>query len=117
MMLPQPVKAAYRSARTLYRRLRKRSVFEKIYREPVGRCRVALWNRAFGLAATEKVRKGLVDAIQQLDVHTIIDAPCGDFYWLSTLDLAQHLTWYRGFDIVPQAIAKNKQRFTTEKIS
>jgi hypothetical protein len=117
MKLPQPVKAGYKAVRAFYRRLRKRSVFEKIYRENLWGDAESRSGTGSGLAATEKVRKGLVDAIQRLDVHTIIDAPCGDFYWLSTLDLAQHLTWYRGFDIVPQVIAKNKQRFTTEKIS
>jgi hypothetical protein len=117
MKLPQPVKAGYRAVRAFYRRLRKQSVFEKIYRENLWGDAESRSGTGSGLAATEKVRKGLLDAIQRLDVHTIVDAPCGDFYWLSKLDLSQHLTWYRGFDIVPQVIAQNKQRFATEKIS
>jgi hypothetical protein len=117
MMLPQPVKTAFRSVRALYRRLRKRSVFEEIYRENLWGDAESRSGKGSGLAATEKVRRGLLDAIERLDVHTIVDAPCGDYYWLSTVDLARRLTWYRGFDIVPQVIAENKRLFTTEKIS
>jgi hypothetical protein len=116
-MVPQPVKTAYRSLRALYRSLRKRSVFEKIYRENLWGDAESRSGSGSGLAATEKVRKGLLDAIQRLDVHTIVDAPCGDYYWLSTVDLARNLGWYKGLDIVPQLIEQNNQRFATEKIS
>jgi hypothetical protein len=116
-MLIQPAKTAYRSARSLYRRLRKKSVFERIYRENLWGDAESRSGPGSGLAATEKLRKGLLDAIQRLDVHTIVDAPCGDYYWLSTLDLSRHLTWYRGYDIVPQVIEQNNQRFASEKIS
>jgi hypothetical protein len=116
-MLPQPVKTAYRSLRAFYRSLRKRSVFEKIYRENLWGDAESRSGGGSGLAATEKVRKGLLDAIQRLDVHTIVDAPCGDYYWLSTVDLSRNLAWYKGLDIVPQLIEQNNQRFATPKIS
>lgn len=116
-MVPQPVKTAYRSLRALYRSLRKRAVFEKIYYENLWGDAESRSGGGSGLAATEKVRKGLLDAIQRLDVHTMVDAPCGDSYWLSNVDLASHLAWYKGLDIVPQLIQQNNQRFATEKIS
>jgi hypothetical protein len=116
-MIVQPMKTAYRSARALYRRLRKRSVFEKIYRENLWGDAESRSGSGSGLAATEKVRRGLLDAIQRLDVHSILDAPCGDYYWLSTVDLSRHLSSYRGIDIVPQVIEQNNRRFGTDKIS
>jgi hypothetical protein len=116
MMLPQPVKAAYRSMRAFYRSLRKQSVFEKIYRENLWGDAESRSGTGSGLAATEKVRRGLLDAIQRLGVQTIVDAPCGDFYWLSTVDLSKNLTWYRGFDIVPQVIEQNNKQFASKKI-
>ncbi len=116
-MLPQPVKTAYRSLRAFYRSLRKRSVFEKIYRENLWGDAESRSGGGSGLAATEKVRRGLLDAIQRLDVHTIVDAPCGDYYWLSTVDLSRNLTWYKGLDIVPQLIEQDNKRFATDKIS
>jgi hypothetical protein len=116
-MLPQSVRAAYRALRARYRKLRKRSVFEKIYRENLWGDAESRSGSGSGLAATEKFRKGLMDAIRRLDVHTIVDAPCGDYYWLSTVNLSQRLTWYQGFDIVPQLIDENNRRFATAKIS
>src|SRR5665213_1381952 len=116
-MLPQQLMAAYRAVRAQYRRLRKRSVFEKIYRENLWGDAESRSGSGSGQAATEKVRSGLLDAIQRLDIHTIVDAPCGDFYWLSTVDLSRRLTWYQGFDIVPQLIEQNNRRFATDKIS
>jgi hypothetical protein len=94
-MLPQSVRAAYRALRARYRKLRKRSVFEKIYRENLWGDAESRSGSGSGLAATEKFRKGLMDAIRRLDVHTIVDAPCGDYYWLSTVNLSQRLTWYQ----------------------
>ncbi len=47
----------------------------------------------------------------------MVDAPCGDYYWLSTLDLSRNLAWYKGLDIVPRLIQQNNQRFATAKIS
>ncbi len=102
--------------RAFYRSLRKQSVFEKIYRENLWGDAESRSGTGSGLAATEKVRKGLLDAIQHLGVQTIVDAPCGDFYWLSTVDLSKNLTWYRGFDIVPQVIEQNNKRFGSQKI-
>jgi hypothetical protein len=116
-MLPQPIMAAYRAVRAQYRSLRKRSIFEKIYRDNLWGDAESRSGTGSGLAATEKIRSGLLDTIQRLDIRTIVDAPCGDYYWLSTVDLSRNLTWYQGFDIVPQLIEQNKSRYATDKIS
>jgi hypothetical protein len=116
-MLPQPIMAAYRAVRAKYRSLRKRSIFEKIYRDNLWGDAESRSGTGSGLAATEKIRRGLLDTIQRLNVRTIVDAPCGDYYWLSTVDLSRNLTWYQGFDIVPQLIEQNKSRYATDKIS
>lgn len=113
----QPALAAYRSVRAFYRRIRKQSVFEKIHRENLWGDPESRSGTGSGLAATESVRRGLSEAIERLGVHTIVDAPCGDFYWLSTLDLAHRLTWYKGFDIVPQVINENRRLWGNETIS
>jgi hypothetical protein len=115
-MLPQPIMAAYRAVRAQYRSLRKRSIFEKIYRDNLWGDAESRSGTGPGLAATEKIRSGLLDAIQRLNVRSV-RCPCGDYYWLSTVDLSRNLTWYQGFDIVPQLIEQNKSRYATDKIS
>ncbi len=103
--------------RAMYRRMRKQSVFEKIYQDNLWGDAESRSGSGSGLAATEKIRTGLLDTIQRLGVHSMVDAPCGDFYWLSTIELGRHLTSYWGFDIVPQVIARNKERWATDNIS
>jgi Methyltransferase domain len=116
-MVPPAAVAAYRSARKLYRRIRRRAVFEQIYRDNLWGDSESRSGSGSSLASTEKIRKGLLDAIERLKVRTVIDAPCGDFYWLSQLDLGRYLTSYVGFDIVPRLIKQNRETWGTEKIS
>lgn len=117
-MTPRPaLEDAYRSVRALYRRIRKQSVFEKIHRENLWGDPESRSGSGSGLTATENVRRGLLDTIEHLGVRTMVDAPCGDYYWLSTLNLSKRLTWYKGFDIVPQVISQNKKVWANETIS
>jgi hypothetical protein len=77
-----------------YRRLRRRAVFEHLYRENLWGNLESRSGSGSCWAATEKIRSGLLDTFKRLNIQTMIDAPCGDFYWLSKLNLGQHLAWY-----------------------
>ena len=114
---PSAVLAAYRFARAFYRRLRRRSVFEEIYDANLWGDRESRSGSGSGLAATEKIRAGLIDILARLNIRSMIDAPCGDYYWLSSLDLAHRLDWYAGYDIVATAIEHNRQSWGSDKIS
>lgn len=111
------LRETYRSAKAQYRRLRRRSVFEQIYAANLWQDAESRSGHGSGLAATEKIRAGLLDTLERLAIHSMIDAPCGDFYWLSKLDLGRRLHWYIGIDIVPQLIAHNKEAWATQGIS
>ena len=113
----QPALEAYRSVRALYRRIRKQSVFEKIHRDNLWGDPESRSGTGSGLAATEKIRHGLLDTMERLGVHTMVDAPCGDYYWLSTLNLPRRLQWYKGLDIVPQVIHRNREEWASETVS
>ena len=111
------LRETYRSAKAQYRRLRRRSVFEQIYAANLWQDAESRSGRGSGLAATEKIRAGLADTIDRMSIRSMVDAPCGDFYWLSKLDLGQRLDWYVGLDIVPQLIAHNKEAWGAHRIS
>jgi hypothetical protein len=59
-----------------------------------------------GLSQTRAVRKFLSDLLVQLQASTILDIPCGDFYWMKEVDLAD--CNYCGADIVDDIINQNK---------
>ncbi|MEL0083426.1 MAG: class I SAM-dependent methyltransferase [Gammaproteobacteria bacterium] len=56
-----------------------------------------------------QVTAHLPELWQQLQVTTILDLPCGDMNWMSSLDLSRYD--YTGADIVPTLIENNRQKF------
>jgi hypothetical protein len=58
---------------------------------------------------TEEIRRELVNIINEFNIKTILDAPCGDFNWMNTIDL--NLDKYIGADIVPDIISRNKELY------
>jgi SAM-dependent methyltransferase len=59
------------------------------------------------LKQTTAVRTALGRLIADLNIRTLLDAPCGDFYWMKEVD--RHGSRYLGVDIVPQMIAVNER--------
>jgi hypothetical protein len=61
------------------------------------------------LAQTLIIRQHLPLLLTRLNVLTFLDASCGDFHWMSQVDLTG--VHYIGMDIVPSVIAGNQQRY------
>lgn len=60
------------------------------------------------LRETEVVREALPRILEQHGCKSILDIPCGDFFWMSRLDLP---ATYIGADIVEALVTINQQRF------
>jgi hypothetical protein len=64
-----------------------------------------------GLGSSMSQTRVLIDTLPALfkerGIHTILDAPCGDFHWMKHVDLASFD--YLGGDIVESVVARNKQ--------
>lgn len=58
---------------------------------------------------TAGIREGLPKLIQEFQIKSMIDAPCGDYYWMKHVDLP--LESYLGLDLVPAIVEKNNQQF------
>ena len=86
----------------------RRSMFTKIYRQNH-------WQGASksgtgsDLGQTQAIRTALRQAIIDLNIKTLLDAPCGDFFWMRAADLP--LEKYIGADIVPSLIAANQEQY------
>jgi hypothetical protein len=61
------------------------------------------------VARASLFRPDLEALIRELGARTLLDAPCGDFNWLSRFDLP--IDCYFGVDIVPSLILRNRRRF------
>jgi hypothetical protein len=61
------------------------------------------------LEATEQLRQALPDALRELNVSTFLDVPCGDWNWMSSLELP--IDRYIGGDLLPSLVETNQRRF------
>jgi len=67
------------------------------------------------LAETKIIRKELPTLLQQLNINSMLDAPCGDLNWIKKMDLS-FLTLYIGADIVRPLINHNQINYGTKNI-
>lgn len=65
-----------------------------------------------GLAQTAAIRSELPKLIRGLGIRSVLDAPCGDFYWMRHVELGAS---YIGIDIVDECIAANR-RFENDSV-
>lgn len=66
------------------------------------------------LAATAELRKLLPGLLAELGIHSMVDVPCGDFFWMQHVDLSG--VRYLGGDIVPDLIARNQSQHARDGI-
>jgi hypothetical protein len=62
------------------------------------------------------IREELTKILHDLKVNILLDAPCGDFYWMKDVlkDIPIHS--YYGVDIVPELIDLNNRCYQTQNI-
>lgn len=65
------------------------------------------------LEQTTVIRNCFTSVLKKYNITTILDIPCGDFYWMSHVDL--HGFHYIGADIVQQLIQRNR-RFSSKNV-
>lgn len=58
---------------------------------------------------TAEIKRQLPGILKQLGIQVFLDVPCGDFSWLSELDLG--VSQYLGGDIVPALVEQNRQKY------
>lgn len=63
------------------------------------------------LYATEKIREAIPGLLSKYGVHSVLDIPCGDFFWFKEMEL--DLDRYIGGDIVAPLIASVADKYTS----
>jgi SAM-dependent methyltransferase len=67
------------------------------------------------MESTVAIRKALPTIFSQFSISKMLDVPCGDFYWMKTVDLSG--IEYTGADIVDEMIADNKKAYQKSNIN
>jgi hypothetical protein len=60
---------------------------------------------------TERVRAILPKLLEELQIKSMLDIPCGDFNWMKEVNLGS--CYYTGADIVHEIISNNKSKYAT----
>jgi SAM-dependent methyltransferase len=70
--------------------------------------------RGSELDCTAAIRAELPSLLQEFEVKSILDAPCGDFNWMRHLLLSE--IRYTGVDVVSDMIGQNQRNYGTDTI-
>ena len=88
-------------------------IFNKYYEECFWGDPNTRSGRGSNLERTTFLRKALPALVDELNAKTILDIPCGDYYWMQQIDLK--VSTYIGADIVIKIVEENNKRFSNEK--
>jgi SAM-dependent methyltransferase len=89
-----------------------KDVFAEIYRENFWLGTKSRSGQGSTLVTTAVIREELPQLFDMFKIETILDAGCGDYYWMRTVDMKSRL--YFGVDIVPEMIEKNREHFADD---
>ena len=88
---------------------RRQSTFQHIYQANRWRNDESRSGHGSSLEQTATVREALPPLIEALSIRSLVDVPCGDFYWMQRVDLRGAA--YIGLDIVEALIEENGARY------
>ena len=88
------------------------TVFSEIYERNIWGDPESVSGRGSTLERTAVIRRALPSLLSEVGATSLLDAPCGDFNWMSQTEIAP--VRYIGADVVPSLIAQNQQRYGSE---
>lgn len=71
--------------------------------------------RGSSFSETARLREAFPRVIEEFQIKSIFDAPCGDFNWMRHILETVNVD-YLGVDIVESVIARNKEQFGTHRV-
>jgi hypothetical protein len=89
--------------------------FEKIYNENYWESSESRSGIGSEIKNTKTLLQGLENIIEEYNIKSIIDIPCGDFNWMRKLNMRN--INYTGLDIVQKAIDENNKKYKKTNVS
>lgn len=94
-----------------FRGLPIQDVFTSIYRDNHWRGRRSVSGTGSDSEQTNEVRRILEGIIDQYEIASILDVPCGDFNWMNEVQFPNRMKYFGG-DIVEELIISNKRKYS-----
>jgi hypothetical protein len=89
--------------------------FTLIYNKNLWRSDKSISGSGSEMTYVENLTLQLPALISQLKIRSLVDAPCGDFNWMSALLPLLNID-YIGMDIVKEIIEENKKRYSSDQV-
>ncbi|MFC4083740.1 class I SAM-dependent methyltransferase [Amycolatopsis samaneae] len=99
----------YRQHAETLERMGNQERFTHIYQANLWGSDVSVSGQGSDLEQTRELRAGLPELFARFGVRTLLDLPCGDFGWLSGVELG--VERYIGGDIVAELVDRNTERY------
>lgn len=86
-------------------------IFNKIYQHNSWGDKESVSGTGSNLEQTAVIREEIPVLLGRLGAASLLDIPCGDFYWMKEVDIRVQ---YTGGDIVPALISANQRKYSSE---
>ncbi len=86
-----------------------KKIFTEIYRNNSFLGRESKSGEGSGLLQTSLIRQELPVLLKRISARTLLDAPCGDLFWISKMEL--DIENYIGIDIVHELVVENRRKY------
>jgi len=101
--------------KVLFKLVSRESVFTSIWRNNYWGSGESLSGPGSTLDYTREIRQRMPTMFNDYHIHSIFDAPCGDFHWMKHVLQDANFS-YLGGDIVGDIVKTNKEKFSSTKI-
>ena len=92
---------------------RRKRIFNKIYNNKRWPSLESVSGPGSTIKYTQSIRKEIPRLLEEFNVRTILDAPCGDYNWFRLIERNEDVK-YIGGDIVSSLIEKNNECFADQ---
>lgn len=108
-------KYKYHNKISRFQNLEAREVFERIYRDNLWGSRESRSGPGSSHLQALQIAPEFRKALDRAGIQSILDAPCGDFNWMSVMDLSG--ISYTGIDVVGELIENNLKNYSRPEIN
>lgn len=89
-------------------------LFTRIFRENTWGGKESVSGTGSSLDQTRKIIEVLPALLTEFEISTMLDLPCGDFFWMQKVDLCR--VRYTGGDLVDELVKRNQQQYGAANI-
>ena len=88
--------------------------FKTVYQKNLFKGKESRSGEGSNMIQTTAIRREIPLLLKELKIKTLIDAPCGDFFWIREVELP--VERYIGVDIVKEIIENNQRNYVNKQI-